>query len=287
MLKFWLREAIKSIGRTKSSFLISFTSTFIAVTLLSASFIIYNISNDFQERLKESISINLFIKAGVEEVRIKQIESELQKKQYIKSVEYISKEDAAVSFIKETGEDFRSILDYNPLPASFAVVLRQEYYEKEHLEKYASELAQINGIDEAVYMHDYVASILSIINNIKKYVFAFTFLLVIIALYILYSTTKLILNSKREEIETMKLVGAKLSSIKAPIILNAFLTGFLGSITTLMLFLLLTNYFNVFLVPASIPSNMNYVFMIAILLTGPFLGIFASIFALRRINLKV
>src|SRR5690606_20500857 len=133
---------------------------------------------------------------------------------YFASAEFISKDEAVEIFIKETGEDFRNILDYNPLPASFSLKLKTGFAEEDSLKKILYTLSGINFADEVVHKDDLTHQLLLYLRDFRIYILALTLMILIVSLYLVYSTVKLIINSRSEEFETMKLVGAKLSTIK-------------------------------------------------------------------------
>jgi cell division transport system permease protein len=287
MIKFWLKESIKGIRRTKSSFLISLVSTTVAVILILLSVLLTGISEEFQLKVKESLSISIFIEEGTDESYIKKLSLYLDENDAIKRKNFISKEKAAEIFIKDTGEDFRSILDYNPLPASFTISLNDNYINNSSIASIVNDLKAKEGVEEVVFNQDAAHNILEFLNRIKNYVFIGTIILVLIAVYIVYSTTKLIIISKQEEIETMKLVGAKLSTIKAPIILNALLIGIFSGGITFLIFYALQKF-----VPGSInsniiPSGIVFYLWLILITAGPLLGVMVSSFALRKISLKI
>ena len=286
MITFWFKEAFKSIGRAKSSFILSLISTSISVLLIVSSIILIRLSNRFQTNLKEKLNINIFLKDSVSENSISRIGKTLNSKEYINSVKFIDKDEAAENFIKDTGEDFRKILDYNPLPVSYSITLKEDYVKKESIDKIVSQLSKINGVDEIVYQYKFADKVLSFIDSIKKYVFIITAVLFIISLYIVYSTVKLVISLKQEELETMKLVGAKLSTIKMPVIINGIFIGFLAGLISLGIFLLALSYFgNLIAIKAYFDSVKIY--LLVMVLIGPVLGFLVSTFALRRINLRI
>ena len=53
-------------------------------------------------------------------------------------------------FIEETGEDFRDILDYNPLPASFAVTVNKDFSHPDSLEYIIADLNKFSWTEEVV-----------------------------------------------------------------------------------------------------------------------------------------
>lgn len=286
MIFFWIKEAFKSIGRAKSSFILSLISTSISVLLIIVSIISIQLSNKFQSDLKNKININIFLKDSLSGVSLTNLSSALKNKNYVNSINFIDKDEAAENFIKDTGEDFRKIINYNPLPASYAVTLKEEFVQKNKIDQIISEISKMNGVDEVVYQYEFADKIFSFIDSFKKYIFIITGILLLISIYIVYSTMRLVINLKEEALETMKLVGAKLSTIKMPVIINGIFIGFLAGIIALGIFILILNYFD------NLVAFQNYIesakiYILILLLIGPVLGFIVSVFALRKINLKV
>lgn len=287
MIFFWIKEALKLIARSKFSFLLALTSITLSVILITISVFIIRASNHFENQLKSNIVINVFIKGNITDDRIEQIKTELSQLKYLSSSEFITKEKAADIFIKETGEDFRKILDYNPLPASFNLKLKNEFANRDSITKIIKNLSDYKWSDDIIFRQDFYQKILSYIDQAKIYVFALTGLIFLVSLYLVYSTVRLILNSKYSELETMKFVGAKLSTIKMPIILNSAITGLVSSSIALGIIWALYFYVKEFLVSVDtvIPNKIE--FIILLLAIGPIIGILVTILSLRKISLKI
>jgi cell division transport system permease protein len=287
MVFFWLKEAIKLIGRAKSSFSLSLISISISVFLIIASLMSIQISNEFQQNLKRNVNINIFLKDSITVRDTELLQLQLESKNYISSINYISKDEAARNFIKETGEDFRKLLDYNPLPSSFQVTLNDNYVEKDSLKKIIASLSELTGVDDVVFQQEFVYGILSQIDKVKKYIFVVTAILLFIAVYIVYSTIKLIIKSKYDELETMKLVGAKLSTIKMPIVLNGIIAGILAGIISLAVFYSLFYYFGNLIELKRFYNFNGGLYIVVALLIGPVIVSLVSLISLRKITLKI
>lgn len=287
MILFWIKEAFKLIARSKFSFLLALTSITLSVILITVSVFIIRFSNHFEDQLKSNIIISVFIKDNSTNDEIEQIKSELSQLKYLSSSEFIDKDKAAEIFIKETGEDFRKILDYNPLPASFNLKLKNEYANRQSIKTIIKTLSDYKWSDEVIFRQDFYQKILMYIDQAKIYVFGLTGLIFLVSLYLVYSTVRLILNSKYSELETMKFVGAKLSTIKMPIILNSAITGFLASSIALAIVWLLYFYVKGFLLSIDnvIPNKIE--FIVILLSLGPIIGILVTIISLRKISLKI
>ena len=287
MIYFWFKEALKLIARSKFSFLLALTSITLSVILITVSVFIILFSNHFEEQLKSNITISVFLKDNATDREIDQIKTELSELKYLRSSEFVDKEKAAEIFIKETGEDFRKILDYNPLPASFNIKLGSEYANRDSIKMVIKNLSGFSWSDEVIFRQDFYQKILTYIDQAKIYVFGLTGLIFLVSLYLVYSTVRLILNSKYSEMETMKFVGAKLSTIKMPIIINSALTGFLSGLIALSIIWALYYYVKEFLVTIDnvIPNKIE--FIVLLLAVGPVIGILVTILSLRKISLKI
>jgi cell division transport system permease protein len=287
MVLFYIKEALKSIARAKLSFMLSLISMSISVLLITASVITIQLSEQLQTDLRNQISINIFLTENLPQDSIDQINTSIREMNFFSAVEFIDKEKAAEIFIKETGEDFRKLLDYNPLPVSFTVTLREKYANKDSLNFISQKLSRLNGVDEVIYQQEYINKFIAFIDNLKEYVFVITGILLIISIYIIYSTVRLVTNLRMEELETMKLVGAKLSTIKFPIIFNGILIGFFASIISLVIFILFIYYFDNYIGVQKFLTFNSYFYLIIILSVGPLAGLLVSIFSLRKITLKI
>jgi cell division transport system permease protein len=287
MIIFWFKEAFKSINRAKSSFFLTLISLTLAVILIEASITALKLSEIFQMKIKSNINVSLFIKDPFNQNNIPDYKSELSSKNYIKSVKYVSKNEAAKSFILETGEDFREILDYNPLPASFVVKLNTDVVSKDSLNSVINNLSSLKWVDEVVFKDSFVYRLLSYLEAGKNYLFIATTILILIAVYLVYSTIKLITSNRMKELETMKLVGAKLSTIKMPIILNGLITGLLASIISIAVYYFISIQVDqYYLVNKFITAN-KYFYVVTLLIIGPVLSFLVTVYSLRKLTLKI
>lgn len=287
MILFWIKESFKLIARSKFSFLLALTSITLSVILITVSVFIIRFSNHFEDQLKSNIIISVFIKNNSTSEEIEQIKTELAQLKYLSSFEFIDKDKAAEIFIKETGEDFRKILDYNPLPASFNLKLKNDYANRKSIKNVIQNLSSLDWADEVIFRQDFYQKILNYIDQAKIYVFALTGLIFLVSLYLVYSTVKLIVSSKYSELETMKFVGAKLSTIKMPIILNSAITGLMAGSIALAIIWMLYYYVKGFLltIDSVIPDKIE--FIVILLALGPVIGILVTIISLRKISLKI
>lgn len=269
------------------SFIFSLVTTCISVILVVASVVLIKSSKILESSIKDKITITLFLRESDSLNTVESIKGKLNNLGFVKSAKYLDKSEAAARFLKETGEDFKSVLDYNPLPASIEIVLKPEYIDKNSIQKAAAELKELDGVDDAVFQSVALFEILEILSSIRIYVFLSAFFLIAVSFYIVFSTNKLIIHSKQLEIETMKLVGAKLSAIKLPVILNGIIIGLAASLISYIFIRLLEVFLKNYIAEISLFNNEFYLIYFVTFICGPVIGLFASLFSVQKIALRL
>jgi cell division transport system permease protein len=287
MFFFYIAEAFRSIKSAKSSFILTTVSLTISVLLILFSFITLQLSDYYSSSLKSNIKINVFLKEPFNQSNQDEMQSELQSKVYADSIEFISKDKAAELFVAETGEDFRKILDYNPLPASFIMQVSESYANSDSLNNIIKDLSSLESVDEVVFKEGFIYRLLNYIDTIKIYIFLVTLLITLVAIYLVYATIRLIINSRMIDYETMKLVGAKLSTIRIPVILNGLIAGLFSGIFSYLVFLFIKKQLLIVEALGIMFTRHMVEYKLIIFLTGPVLVFIVSIFTLRKVSLKI
>ena len=182
---------------------------------------------------KEQIAMNVYLKNNAKEIEITQLQKKILLNPATKKLNYISKEEAAKSYVSEIGEDFVNFLGYNPLLDVIDIFFNASYVNSQTLSSTKIDIESFDFVDEVVYDKP-LLELLE--DNIRKITFGllfFTLFFVIIALLLINSSIRLSIFSKRFTIKTMQLVGAKKSFIRKPFILNNMLLGFISSLISL------------------------------------------------------
>lgn len=193
--------------------------------------------------VRENIGFTLVLKDEVQENEIADLLKSLKTANFVKEAEYIDKATAAERLKNELGEDFTGFLGYNPLLSSIDVKLLGNYATPEQLVVIERKLMEFPQVKEVSYQRDMV----NIINeNVKKLGFILVFfsaLLLVIFLALINNTIRISIYSQRFIINTMLLVGATDSFIRAPFIRRSIKFGLIGAFTAnVLLFVLMMSY---------------------------------------------
>ncbi len=207
-------------------------------------------ANRLTQIIKENIEIQVYLNQTISENDRIKIQKTLANKDYINVIDaepqisFISKEEAAESFIEETGEDFIQFLGENPLRDAYTLNIKPDYYDTQSLQKIKLDIERISGVFEVTYVESLINAINKNIAKISMVLMGFAVLLVIIVAILINNTIRLALFSQRFLIRSMQLVGATRRFIKKPFLLRSFAHGLLGGIFASVLLLGVLNYAN-------------------------------------------
>ena len=182
---------------------------------------------------KEQIAMNVYLKSSAKDIEITQLKKKILLNPATKKVNYISKEEAAESYISDIGEDFISFLGYNPLLDVIDIFFNASFVSNQTLSSTKIDIESLDFVEEVVYDKPLLELLEKNVQKITFGLLFFTLLFIVIALLLINSSIRLSIFSKRFVIKTMQLVGAKKSFIRKPFILNNMLLGFISSIISL------------------------------------------------------
>ena len=183
---------------------------------------------------KEQIAMSIYLKDNAKDIEITQLQKKIQLDSATKSINFITKEEAAEKYITDIGEDFLEFLGYNPLLNSIDINFNSNYVNTTNLEKRKKEIESIDFVDEVVYDNPLVKLLDENIKKITLILLFITSIFVLIAVILINSSIRLSIYSKRFLIKTMQLVGATKSFVRKPFIWNHVRLGIISSIVSLI-----------------------------------------------------
>ena len=244
------------------------------------------ISNNLSDRIKKNIRVNIYVDQSVDSLGIASMKEKLENTRFVADVNYIDKDEAIKNFIRETGEDFRSVLEENPLPRSFVVNFKGDDLTEKNIESVISDIEKIPGVSEVVYDYNMIVRILRFLNSLKYFIYVISVALVLIAIYLVYTNNRSQIVSNTNLYKTFKLVGAKIGVIKIPIILNSIFIGIIaGTVCFLINSLILALLTNLFLKHTF--SIQNKTLLVICLSEGVIIALIGSFFASRKLSIHL
>jgi cell division transport system permease protein len=217
------------------SSLISIISISLVLFLMGLFFLVGLLGQELSVYMKENISFSIVLKDGLRDTEIQQMQRSLDAQPFIKSTEYISKEQAAAEMINELGEDPQVFLGYNPFQASIEVKLKSEYANTDSLLVIERRLTSHTNVSELIYQQDMMQLVNNNIHRIGFVLVVLILILMLISFALINNTIRLLIYSKRFLIYTMRLVGATPAFIRKPFIRRNIYNGFFAGILAIIL----------------------------------------------------
>ncbi len=210
--------------------LTSIVSIALVLFLLGLVLLIGLLGNRLSVYVKENISFSIVLKDQVKEKEVNALRSQLDAFPFIKSTEYISKEQAAKELEEELGENPETFLGFNPLSASIEVRLRAEYANPDSLRQVEERIKAYASVSDLLYRKDMMELVHENMGRLTLILLGLAVILMGISFVLIGNTIRLLIYSKRFLIYTMKLVGATSGFIRRPFIGYNLVSGLVASV---------------------------------------------------------
>ena len=277
--------------RVNSSYITSVISiTLVLFTLGFLGLIILH-ANNLSNYIKENIGFEIVMKPDTKEVDIVYMQKMLDAEAFVKSTEYITREEAAKRLSEALGEDFIGFLgeENNPLLPSLDVRFKANWANNDSLAIIEQNILVNENVKEVYYQKSLVHLINKNIRKISIILLAFSALLLLIATALINNTIRLSVYSKRFVIRSMQLVGATESFIRRPFVARGIAQGILSAVIALFLITGIMATLKQNIPELELISSLELMAFLyaAVLLLGLLVSGFSTLFAVSRyLNLK-
>jgi cell division transport system permease protein len=278
----WLSVATISIIAI-SLYIIGFTM----LIGLTANLVLKNIQN--------KVNITAYFNPEVDEKSILEIKDKLAVYSEVKSIDYVSKDQALQEFTSLSGGD-SSIQDAlkeigdNPLLASLVInANRSDQYET------ISKAIDNSGFKEQISRINYSRnkSIIERLNNMTRLVeevgIFLGIIFIILAILITFNTIRITMYSHKKEFEIMRLVGASNIYVEMPFIFEGVFYGIFSAIVSGILIFITEEYISHLSKQIVLNENMmsfyfsNFWIILGIIIVmGVLTGVVSSLIAIRK-----
>jgi cell division transport system permease protein len=282
-ISFIIREGLGGFRRAKLSTAVSVVTISISLILLGMFTIVTRNAANLVESIRNKVEIEAFLQESLKPSDIDSLRAKILDLAGVDSVTFISKEEAARIFKEEFGEDIHKVLDFNPLPQSFKVALKEGFRNAESADQIQKQIRRLKGIDDVVYRKAILEFIDKRVRTVSLIALGLGILITLSAIVLVSNTIRLTIYSKQQIIETMKLVGATPGFIRLPFILEGISQGFLGGlIASAVIYLLVEVVFPRFAPELTELLSAGYLLYSAPIIVGAFLGFIGSLLSIRR-----
>lgn len=231
--------AVDSLQRLMSSFgssLMTWLVLAIALSLPMTLFVSLENVKQLSRTWDQSSQMSVYLKQGTLERFATELTAELNTWPQVQSAEYISPERALNEFKVSTGlTDVIEGLDINPLPGVISLIPKLENQNAGGLEALEQKVQQQKHVESVQLDLLWVKRLYQFMDLGQRLVWALAALLGLAVLLIIGNTIRLSIESRRDEIRVVKLVGGTDAFVRRPFLYTGVWFGLGGGLIAWML----------------------------------------------------
>lgn len=232
-----IKQGLKNIKR---NLLFSLASVGTIVSCLFLFGIFYCIIVNFRAAMADienTVTISVFFDKGISEDNISLIGEQIRLRSEVKTMDFISADQAWEQYAKETYDDYETAMAAfsgdNPLKdsASYKITLKELDNQAEFVQ-YLKELQGVRKVLTSKVTADGIAAL----DNVVSYAsVGIIIILLLVSVFLISNTITIGITVRKEEIAIMKLIGATNFFVRAPFIVEGVVIGLVGSMIPLVL----------------------------------------------------
>ena len=239
---YFFRESFKNIRH--SPLLTGIAILTVAVSLILVGFfggLLYAASG-LIDKVADDIRISAYLKDDVGDAQVEAIRAEIEAREGVESVEYITLGEDRDRNRALLSEELRAGLDEESIPASatFEIVLERSRRLRRDVEEVAAWVQGLDGVDGVTEVEvglDKIRLGLAFVNVFETLAWAICIVLLIAAVFFVFSTVKMAVHARADEIAILRLVGATARFIRVPFYIEGIFQGMMGSIIAFIIVL--------------------------------------------------
>lgn len=232
--------SLGQLWRTPLSTLMTAAVIGIALSLPAGLQVLLSNAQHLSQGWNGAAQISLFLKSGVNAGQARALARQLRRRTGITHVQYISKAEALAEFKRLSGFGAAlTALDSNPLPA--VLVIHPTLSSPSgttgihSTRNLLARLRRLPQVDIAQLDMQWVKRLYAILDIVHRGVLLLAALLALAVILIVGNTIRLAIQSRREEIVVIKLIGGTDAFIRRPFLYTGFWYGLFGGIIAYVL----------------------------------------------------
>ena len=211
--------------RLANAYMSSVVSISLVLLLVGIAAMLLLSATSVSDYFKENMEISVIMKHGVSDDDAVGFQEKLEKSRFVKSTEFVSREQGEQEMKEMLGEDFLDVFEASPVPVSIDMTLDAGYVSSDSLAVIKAEILEDPLVDEVNYQKSLVDALNANFSQISAIIAVFIALLLFISYVLINNTVRLSVFARRFTIHTMKLVGATRAFIRAPFLVQAAIQG--------------------------------------------------------------
>ena len=230
-----ISEGLKNVWRHKMTTFTAVFSLFLALYFVGLLATAGENTKSILQYLRSKYKIEVFFKQNIDLKAAKEVSDLILEIKGVRSSTVINKDDAVRIFKDQFGEDILGVLGYNPLPISVVVNLKRNSVEVLDATPIVNKIKKMDGVEEVRYQGHLIKKIERTYARVMKIFPWVALVFTSVAVLVIYNTVKLSIFSRKDLINSLKLIGATRLFIQMPFIFEGLIDGIIATIVSVPL----------------------------------------------------
>ncbi|MGX2943854.1 permease-like cell division protein FtsX [Enterococcus alishanensis] len=280
-------ESIKNIKRNGWMTIASVSAVTITLTLAGVFLAVILNAAKLAQDAEGDVDVTVFVDVETSKDDRDELASQLRDLNHVDKVTFSSKEDQLENIKKQYGDAWSLFSgDDNPLFDVYVV----QTTDAEYVRSVANDAGDLANVYRADYGGASADQLIRIARVVRTWGLGAALLLVFVAVFLISNTIRITILSRKQEIQIMRLVGAKNGYIRWPFFLEGGWIGLIGAIIPVLI--ITYGYEQVYQLAAQYlvqsgldllrPSQIVWQLDVAMVATGYLIGSLGSVMSMRR-----
>jgi len=228
----YLRQAIQDIVDNRFLSVVAIVTIALSVFIVSAFGLFFLNAGDMVTAWKRGIRVMVYLHPETVETERLDLEEHIRSMYGVADVRFISREEG-MRLLKQQMRHQSSLLENlseNPLPDAFEIRMTGASQNSETIEALAQQIGTVPMVEDVEYGQRWLGRFAHVFSLLRLAGYAISCLFLMATSFIVANTIRLVLYSRREEVEIMRLVGATDTFIKLPFYIEGLLQGAAGGL---------------------------------------------------------
>ena len=227
----FFKRAVEDFRNNRLLNIITLLTISLSILIVSAFILFFINTNEIMNSWKKGVRVMAYLKPDLTGSSLTDLTRRIQSISGVETVRFISKKEAFTQLkaqMKRQASLFDNLTE-NPLPDAFEIKMNAATQSWDKVEFLAAEIEALDEVEEVEYGQRWLGRYTHIFDLFKLTGYAMCGIFFMAAVFIVANTIRLVIYSRRDEIEIMRLVGAAERFIKVPFYFQGLLQGAFGA----------------------------------------------------------
>lgn len=230
----WLNTLTDMLRQPLATFL-TVAVIAISITLPSLCYIIWKNVSQTAQQWYPTPQLTVYLDKSLDEKGVEQTIAVLRRLDGVKSINYLSREEAMIEFRNWSG--FNTALDLlgeNPLPAVAIITPKIDFQNSQSLMNLRNKVGKFPGIEDISMNNSWFTRLAALTGLIGQIVLVIGVLMIMEVFLVIDNSIRLNIFAHRDTINVMKLIGAIDGFIMRPFLNSGIILAFFGALLSLI-----------------------------------------------------